>query len=159
MTYKWDRIVGSIVWARARSSMLFGLPVEELMNIGRTSAMLAERSWRSDGGRTLPNWIYLQVELAVRKALIAAGRYAAEEDLPESDDEIDDVEARFLVREALTYLQANLPQEDWALLWLHHVEGWNCKELSGKWGITHGSMRNRLCRVRHQAVTLLREAA
>jgi DNA-directed RNA polymerase specialized sigma24 family protein len=136
---------------------MFGLPPEELMSVGRVAAMEAERSWEPGGGRSLSSWIYLNVEVSVRRALVSAGRYAAEEDEPA--DHEPEPEARYLIREALDYLEARLPREDWVLLWLHHAEGQNCSELAHTWGIGHAAMRQRISRARRKAVTLWRLAA
>lgn len=130
------------------------------MGIGRMAAFQAESSWRADGGRKLSSWVYLQVEAAVRRALVDAGRFATEYDefdLVEPDLVVQnepDAEARFLVREALNYLEAHLPSADWMLLWLHHVEGCNCRELAARQGRTHQAMRKKMERVRNRAVTL-----
>jgi DNA-directed RNA polymerase specialized sigma24 family protein len=157
MAYQWDRIVGAIVWGRSRAAMVFGLPPEELKAIGRAAAVEADRSWRSDGGRKRDSWVYLNVEIAVRRALTEAGRYASEYDpyLCEPDD----VETRCLIREALNYLEARLPRDDWVMLWLNHAEGRNCAELAGLWGISHAAMRQRISRARIKAVTLCRQFA
>jgi len=122
------------------------------MAVGLTAAVEAEAEWLADGGRSLSSWVYLCVEIAVRKALIAAGRYAAEEE-EEPEEEIAP-DARYLIREALDYLEARMPREDWVLLWLHHAEGWNCNELAKNWGIGPMAMRKKISRARRKAVTL-----
>lgn len=156
MDYPWDRLVGSIVWPRARASALFGLPPEELMQVGRLAAWEAVGSWDRSGARTLPSWIYLHVVFAVNRALAEAGRHAAEDGDadPFDDDEEEDLDARYLICEALEYMEARLPREDWVLLWLHHAEGWTCCELAERWGIKPNAMRQRIFKAKRRAVTL-----
>jgi len=151
MMYQWDRIVGQIVWARARAARIFGLPPEELMAVGRAAAVEAEQSWQSSGGRSMSSWVYLSVQIAVQRAMVAAGRYAAEEEEVGVDPE---PEAQYFIREALEYLEARLPSEDWVLLWLYHAEGRNCVELAERWGIAHQSMRRKISKARKKAATL-----
>lgn len=158
--YEWDRTVGAVVWGRARAGLLFGLPLEELMNIGRMAAHLSEKSWDPCGARSKHGWIRDHIEYEVRKALIAAGRYAVEEDeLGDDSVVIDDIEARCLVSESLGYLQARLASAEWVLLWLKHAEGWSHRELGEKWGITEASMKDKLHRLKNKALTILEKAA
>jgi DNA-directed RNA polymerase specialized sigma24 family protein len=159
MTYRWDRVIGSIVAGRKQAAALLGVGMDDLMNAGRLSAHAAEDSWDPEGGRTIASWVWLQVNYDLGKVLERAGRqlgtdceYAAA-----IDDEVE-VDSVITIRRALDYLKAHLPSLDWTMLWLRHAEGWKGPEIAKKLGLTPDALRLRLSRARRKSDTLLRLA-
>lgn len=154
--YEWVRIVWKVMKPRLRAASHLGISREELESIGAMAALEAELSWEPEGGRVLSSWVYMHVEFAIRKRLAKVAREFADDEMDgwvESGDQ--DPETRVLVAEALAYLQAQLTQAEWWLLWMFHGEGYSAKDLSKKLGLSHGTVRNQLSAARRHAVTIL----
>jgi len=154
MDYAWDRIIGSIVYKRVRAASRLGVTLEDLMSIGRMSALEAESSWDPEGGRTMSSWIYLQVNWDIARTLERAGREMFFE-LPDTDAEYDALDAAMLIRESLDYLKAHLSDPDWSILWLRHAEGRSPAELVKMLNSSSRAIEKRLERAKNRAVGIL----
>lgn len=159
MDYRWDRIIGKIVYGRIHSAAFLAITPEDLKSIGRLAAVEAEFDWDPEGGRSLSSWVYLNVEYEINKALAKGVRHLVEDTESWTDEAAEQLESSFLVRESLEYFQAALTNEEWSLLWLHHAEGYTCAELADKCGIKSGALRKRMWASRKKAVTLFEKRA
>lgn len=162
MEFSWHALVASLAGGKSRRAERQGLTFDDLVSIGNEAALRAERSWRSDGGRSLSSWVYYCVGAAMDSAVRRMARYIGEDDRNfDPEDAVADVEveATVMVREALGYLRAKLPDRDWALLWLRYAEGHTCQDLATRSRCNSAAMRARVSRARRTAVTLLRAFA
>ncbi len=164
MQYRWEKIIGSIVYGRARAAARVGLSLDELMSEGRLAAEEATLTWSPQGGRGLDSWIWMKVHFSITNALIQAGKYLVEDPLHPQDSPGrvahlagEEQETVAMVRQALGYLQASLPNLDWAMLWLRHAEGRKFSEIGEIMGMTTGAVQRKIHRVRGQAVSILEE--
>jgi len=158
---EWDRLIGSEICRVKRAAALLGVSEDDLMAVGRSSALSAEESWDDEGGRSLSSWVWLQVHYDVGKVLERHGRMLAHDTEYEAatDDELPpDPDTVVLVGRALTYLQAHLHSLEWTLLWLRHAEGWTSSEIADELGITTVAARIKLHRAARKSETLLRSA-
>jgi DNA-directed RNA polymerase specialized sigma24 family protein len=165
MTYRWDRVIGSIVAGRTRAAALLGVELDDLMAAGRMSAHAAEESWDPEGGRTVASWVWLQVNYDLGKLLERAGRQLDCTD--PGGDEVDastviavevDASTVIAVKRALDYLQARLPSLEWTMLWMRHAEGWQSREIAEQLGLSPNAARIKMCRLRKKSETILRLA-
>ena len=158
--FAWSGLINAILAPRLRAASYLGISGEELQSLAAVTALEAELSWEPDGGRSITSWVWLHVEFVVRRRLARAAREFARES---ADEEIgewatadgEDPETAVLVSEALTYLQAELSQADWWLLWMFHGQGYSAKELAAKLSVSYGRLRNKLSAARQRAVTIL----
>ena len=158
ITYEWERMIGSIVFRRARSALRLGVSTDDLLSVGRLAAIEAVESWEPEGGRTLASWVYLPVEFDVMRVIRrAAKELAADSHDWEYDDDSQDLDAVVLLRRSLGHLRARLPSLDWAMLWLAHAEGWSCAEIARDYDMTATAVWQRLSRARRKAVRILAE--
>jgi len=159
MDYKWDRIIGSIVWQRIRAAYSLGIDANELKAIGRAAAVKAEMTWRPDGGAALSTHIWTAVHGAVNKAMAQAGRELVEDCEDWGDEAAEDLDSVVLIRESLDYLKARLPSLEWTMLWMRHAEGRWPQEIARELDIDYGVIRMRISRARKNAVTILSNLA
>ena len=157
--YKWDKLIGSVCWKRIKWAQMLGMDIDELMSIGREAAMKAECSWRSDGGSALSTWIYRHVEYRINTALARAAKELDRDDEAFVDDDIEDLDSVNLIKEAVHYLRAHLPDLEWYLLWLAYAEGRSLRELSEQFGLNYEGMRIRMHRLKRKSVTILSDAS
>lgn len=154
---QWEAIINAIICPRARAASQLGLDIEELRAVGRLAALEAQATWRPGAGATASSWVWTHVAGRVSKLLYKASRELAA-DTPEQDDGCD-LEAEAIVRETLSRLRAELDPSDYRLLWFSHAMGFTAAELAELYGVPWPAMRQRLCRAKQRAVTILRLAA
>jgi RNA polymerase sigma factor (sigma-70 family) len=154
--YEYDSIINWIVCSRSVVAEQIGMHRDELMAVGRLSAVQAVDSWEPDGGRTLASWVRLNVRWDICSAIYHESvRFARE--LRDEDYEIDegDLDTAVLVRQSLDLLQAKLSSLDWTILWMAYAEGRKYSEIADDLGISGVAMRQKMSRARKKVVTIL----
>lgn len=157
INYKWECMIGSIVFSRSRLADWIGMGLDDLLSIARVAAVKAESTWDPEDGRSLSSWVYLKAQYAVRSAIrrqfMYHSRHQGQPGRCASKD--PGIEAVVVIRSSLGHLQAKLPNLDWAVLWLTHAEGRSSSEIAADYDMTELAVRKRLSRARKKAVTIL----
>jgi len=155
-TYKWDRIIHSIVNGCRRRAAYLGADMDDLLQVGRIAALTAERTWAPEHGRSEPSWVHYMVSCEVSKHLRALGyRVTSELDDEYSHGPAEEADARLLARSALQVLRASLPEPMWAALWLRHAEGADVDDIARQFGTSNAAIRSRLTYARGRCLTIL----
>lgn len=156
MIYRWDSVIFHLAGRRSRSASYLGLAFEDLVSVGREAAIRAQQTWQPGGAR-LSAWIYLRVSGEMTDEMRRAARQLRDDpDGWDPDDELgEEFSGLVEIRRSLHYLQARLPEEDWAILWLRHAEDWAPREIADAWGLSAKTIRNRLTDARKRAGTIL----
>jgi DNA-directed RNA polymerase specialized sigma24 family protein len=160
MGYQWDRVVASIAYGRARAASRLGLSIDDLMSAGRMAAFQAEQTWDPGRGTKLSSWIYAKVSFALSDTLhrgcVAANAKEAVANEPAAAFEEAKQDTVMMLRNAITYLRAELSDSDWTMLWLRYAEGYQPAELARMYGMTLDAVKSKTYRAATRAVTKLR---
>lgn len=156
----WDRIIHSIIAPHVRFAFAISMDADELLAIGRLAALEAEQTWSPGGGASMQTWVWQHVRGAVTKAIWRATREVADDTVAEAlEAEEANAETLAILRQAIVLLQAQLDPDEYRLLWAVYVLGFTPSELADLRGVSSDVIRNRLCRARKKAVTILALAA
>ena len=159
--YCWDSVIGSIVYPRLASAVRFGVTRDDLFSVGRVAAVEAERSWSTDGGRSLRSWVYLNVSWGIADYLKHEfSRNSAEfcngdlVDMLPSDSQ--GVDSTVLISQALDFLRAELSDSDWSVLWLRHAEGCSVSDIAADLGLNRRETYEKLRTAKNKSHKIMR---
>lgn len=146
------KLCSSVIRRRWTAARALGCDEDAVREVVLTAVVEAEHSWDPEGGRTLFSWAWISAEWEVTKLLrhqVTVLRFPLGS-LPPADPE-----PGILVRNALSYLQARLPDLAWQWLWMRHAEGYGLDEMAARCGLHRDTMTRKMKKIECEARRIL----